>query len=122
MHFAGPFAQSYGSIFNYSLPLRGPSTEPPSDNPDPFGYRHQIGGGGGDDCLSPLPLLARLREAQLTLGEAWRVVVDVGQGDADRGGSGEPTHLPGHVFGLDHDLVVLLDLPVHARQGGLDQA
>lgn len=24
MHFAGPFALSYGSIFNYSLPLRGP--------------------------------------------------------------------------------------------------
>lgn len=60
--------------------------------------------------------------AGLTLGEARRVVVDVGQGDADRGGPREPAHLARHVLGLDHHLVILLDLPVHAGEGRLDQA
>ena len=63
-----------------------------------------------------------VQEAGLTLGEAWRVVVDIREGDADRRGSRESAHLSGHVFSLDHDLVVLFDFPVHAGQGGLDQA
>lgn len=78
-------------------------------------------------CLTPprtatVCVCVRLQEDELTLGEAWRVVVDIREGDADCRGSGEPAHLPGHVFSLDHDLVVFFDLPVHARQGGLDQA
>lgn len=62
------------------------------------------------------------RRAVLTLGEAWWVVVHVWEGDADRCGSWEPAHLSGHVFSLDHNLVVFFDFPVHARQGCLDQA
>lgn len=94
VHFAGPCARSYGSMFNYS-------PRPPPHNPNP-----------ADGRMLPV----------LTLGEARRVVVDVGEGDADGGGPREPAHLASHVLGLDHHLVVLLHLPVHTGEGGLDQA
>ena len=71
---------------------------------------------------NPAPSDTRWTFAVLTLGEARRVVVDVGEGDADRGGPREAAHLARHVLGLDHHLVVLLDLAVHAGEGGLDQA
>lgn len=58
----------------------------------------------------------------LTLGEARRVVVHVREGDADSRGPREAAHLSGHVFSLDHDLVVFLDFPVHAGQRRLDEA
>lgn len=57
-----------------------------------------------------------------TVGEARRAVVHVGEADADCGGSWKAAHLSGHVFSLDHNLVVLFDFSVHARQGCLDQA
>lgn len=62
------------------------------------------------------------QKAVLTLGEARRVVVHVGEADADRRGAGEPAHLSRHVFSLDHNLVVFFDFSVHARQRCLDQA
>lgn len=52
----------------------------------------------------------------LTLSEARRVVVDVGEGDVDHGGSGEAASLSGHVFGLNHHLVVLSLLAVHVAR------
>lgn len=57
-----------------------------------------------------------------TVGEARRAVVHVGEADADCGGSWKAAHLSGHVFSLDHNLIILLDFSVHARQGCLDQA
>ena len=62
------------------------------------------------------------RGEQLTVSEARRAVVDVGEGDADGGGPRQTPHLPRHVLGLDHHLVLLLHLPVHAWQGRLDGA
>lgn len=56
----------------------------------------------------------------LTVCKPWRAVVHIGEGDADRGGPGKPPHLSCHVFGLDHHLVVFLDLPVHAGQRRLN--
>lgn len=50
---------------------------------------------------------------RLTLGEAGGVVVDVGERDVHHRGPREASSLPGHVFGLDHHLVVLPLLTVH---------
>lgn len=88
-------------------PHSTPTPPPPHPNPVSSENRPQLGG-----CSV----------AVLTLGEARRVVVDIGEGDADGGGSREPPQLARHVLGLDHHLVVLLHLPVHAGKGGLDQA
>lgn len=52
----------------------------------------------------------------LTLSEARRVVVDVGEGDVDHGGPGEAAPLSSHVFGLNHHLVVLSLLAVHVAR------
>lgn len=52
----------------------------------------------------------------LTLSEARRIVVDVGEGDVDHGGSGEAASLSSHVFGLNHHLVVLSLLAVHVTR------
>lgn len=54
---------------------------------------------------------------KLTLGEAWRVVVDVGELDGDGGGPGESPQVPPHVLGLEEHQVLVLGLPVHVRHG-----
>lgn len=54
-----------------------------------------------------------IHDCLLTLGEAGRVVVDVSQADVYHRGAREPPPLTGHVFGLNHHLVVLSLLTVH---------
>lgn len=54
---------------------------------------------------------------KLTLGEAWRVVVDVGELDGDGGGPGESPQVAPHVLGLEEHQVLVLGLPVHVRHG-----
>ena len=49
----------------------------------------------------------------LTLSEAGRVVVDVGEADVNHRCPGETSSLSRHVFGFDHHLVVLPLLAVH---------
>lgn len=70
---------------------------------------------GEQDMLSAHP-----SPAGLTLREAWRVVVDVGDHNGDGGGSGQPPQLPGHVCGTDHHLVAVLCLTVQVCHGGPD--
>lgn len=50
------------------------------------------------------------------------VVVDVCQRDGDGGGAGESTHLANHVFGLDHQNVLVSRLAVHVGESGSDDA
>lgn len=56
------------------------------------------------------------RKTSLTVCKARWAVVDVREGDADCGRSREPAHLSCHVLGLDHNLVMFLDLSVHTGQ------
>lgn len=63
-----------------------------------------------------------MRTESLTAREVWWVVVDVSEGDRDRGGAGEATHLAHHVFGLDDQHVLVPRLPVHVGQGRPDDA
>lgn len=58
----------------------------------------------------------------LTTREAWRVVIDVSEGDRDRGGAGEAAHLAHHVFSLDDQHVLVLHLSVHVGQCRPDDA
>lgn len=53
----------------------------------------------------------------LTLGEAWRVVVDVAELDSDGGGPGQSTQVSPHVLGLQQHQVLVLGLPVHVGNG-----
>lgn len=48
-----------------------------------------------------------------TFSKPWWIIVDVGEGDVDEGGSSQTPQLSAHIFGLDHDLVRLFDLSVH---------
>lgn len=57
------------------------------------------------------------KRKRLTLGEAWRVVVDVGQLDGDGGGPRQPTQVPPHVLGLEQNQVLVLGLSVHVGHG-----
>lgn len=52
----------------------------------------------------------------LTLSEVGRVVVDVAQSNVDCRRSGQTSQLTRHVFSLNDDLVLTLDLSVHIRQ------
>lgn len=54
---------------------------------------------------------------KLTLGEARRVVVDVGELDGDGGGPGESAQVSPHVLGLEEHQVLVLRLSVHVRHG-----
>lgn len=56
------------------------------------------------------------------MGEARRVVVDVGERDGDGRGAGEAAHLAHHVFGLDDEHVLVPGLPVHVGQRCSDDA
>lgn len=60
----------------------------------------------------------------LTVREARRVVVDVGEGDVNHSASSEASSLSSHVFGFDHHLVVFPLLTVHVTrtQGRPDHA
>lgn len=62
-------------------------------------------------------IVRRQRAELLTLGEAWRVVVDVGELDGDGGGSGQAAKVSPHVFGLEQHQVLVLGLPVHVGHG-----
>lgn len=53
----------------------------------------------------------------LTLGEAWRVVVDVCEFDGDGGGPGQTAKMAAHVFSLEQHQVLVLGLPVHVGHG-----
>lgn len=64
----------------------------------------------------------KIIKKKLTVCKARWAVVDVGEGDADRGGPRKPAHLSCHVFGLDHHLVMFLDLSVHPGQRRLNGA
>lgn len=50
--------------------------------------------------------------AELTLWEAWWVVIDISDHDGDGGGAGQPAQLSRHVRGTDHHLVPVLCLTV----------
>lgn len=65
-------------------------------------------------------LSAHPSPAGLTLREARRVVVDIGDHDGDGGGSGQAPQLPGHVCGTDHHLIAVLCLAVQVCHGGPD--
>lgn len=53
----------------------------------------------------------------LTLGEAWRVVVDVCEFDGDGRGPGQTAKMAAHVFSLEQHQVLVLGLPVHVGHG-----
>lgn len=67
--------------------------------------------------LSNPPPHSRTGRITLTLGEAWRVVVDVAQLDGDGGGPGQSTQVSPHVLGLQEHQVLVLGLPVHVGHG-----
>ena len=58
----------------------------------------------------------RLHRKERTFGESRRVVIDVAEGDVDYRRSGQPSQLSAHVLGLDEDLVLFFDFPVHVGQ------
>lgn len=60
------------------------------------------------------------RQSVLTVSEARRVVVDVAQVDGDSGGASQPPLVAPHVSGLEHDVVLVLRLPVHLGHSGAD--
>lgn len=59
----------------------------------------------------------RRRSEVLTLGEARRVVVDVGELDGDGGGPRQAAEVAAHVFSLEQHQVLVLALPVHVGHG-----
>lgn len=61
-------------------------------------------------------------KASLTLREAGRVVIDIGDHNGDGGGAREASQLARHVCGLDHYLVALLALAVKVGHGRPDHA
>lgn len=71
-------------------------------------------GPGQGPVLTP-PLLSGL-----TLREAWRVVIDIGDYDGDCGGSRQATQLSCHVRCTDHHLVPVLRLTVQVSHGRPD--
>lgn len=60
------------------------------------------------------------RQSVLTVSEARRVVVDVAQVDGDGSGASQPPLVAPHVSGLEHDVVLVLRLPVHLGHSGAD--
>lgn len=74
-----------------------------------------------NSCSAPSsldpPPHSRTGRITLTLGEAWRVVVDVAQLDGDGGGPGQSTQVSPHVLGLQEHQVLVLGLPVHVGHG-----
>lgn len=72
---------------------------------------------GGVHACTITAIVRRQRAELLTLGEAWRVVVDVRELDGDGGGPGQAAKVSPHVFGLEQHQVLVLGLPVHVRHG-----
>lgn len=60
-----------------------------------------------------ITIVRRQRAELLTLGKAWRVVVDVGELDGDSGGPRQAAKVSPHVFGLKQHQILVLGLPVH---------
>lgn len=72
---------------------------------------------GGVHACTTTVVVRRQRAQLLTLGEARRVVVDVGELDGDGGGPGQAAKVSPHVFGLEQHQILVLGLPVHVGHG-----